>query len=80
MTGNVKGAADACVTQCDREVGAAYYKLAHSVFDACRLTGLSRSTLYDLHKAGVIRFVKCGRRTLILHEDLAAFLRSLPIS
>jgi excisionase family DNA binding protein len=80
MTGNVKGATDASVTQCDREVGAAYYKLAYSVFDACQLTGLSRSTLYDLHKEGVIRFVKCGRRTLILHEDLAAFLQSLPIS
>ena len=73
----VKREPDACVTQGDREASAADYKLAHSVFAASRATGLSRSTLYQLNKDGDIRFVKCGRRTLILHEDLVAFLHSL---
>lgn len=52
-------------------------KLAHSVNDAAQISGLSRATLYALYKQGAIRFVKCGRRTLILHEDLVAFLQAL---
>ena len=61
----------------DNEHSAIGAKLAHSVPEAAQTTGLSRATLYALHKEGAIRFVKCGRRTLILHEDLVAFLQSL---
>jgi excisionase family DNA binding protein len=52
-------------------------KLAYGVVEAARALGVSRSALYELNKQGAIRFVKCGRRTLILHEDLVAFLQSL---
>jgi excisionase family DNA binding protein len=52
-------------------------RLAYSVREAAIVSGLSRAALYAMHKRGAIRFVKCGRRTLILHEDLVAFLQSL---
>lgn len=42
--------------------------------EACRLTGLSRSRLYELMKAREIAFVKVGSSTLILVESLRFFL------
>lgn len=48
--------------------------LAHTIPDACRRIGLSRSTLYELLKAGEIRSFKVGARTLIPDSDLAEFV------
>lgn len=39
---------------------------------------LSKSTFYELVKAGRLRAVKCGRRTLITRAGADAFLASLP--
>ena len=69
----VAGADPSC-REYDRSEAA---KLAYGVVEAARAIGVSRSALYELNKQGAIRFVKCGRRTLILHEDLIAFLQSL---
>lgn len=44
--------------------------------EAVRLTGLSRSRVYELMKSGDIEFVKVGNSTLILMESLRAFLDS----
>ena len=44
--------------------------------EAVRLTGISRSRLYELMKSGDIAFVKVGSSTLILMESLRAFLAS----
>lgn len=52
--------------------------IAHTVKDACDLTGLGRSTIYEAIKAGRLKPRKCGNRTLILHEDLKRFIESLP--
>lgn len=43
-----------------------------------RAFALSKSTFYELVKAGRLRAVKCGRRTLITRADADAFLASLP--
>jgi len=43
--------------------------------EAVRLTGLSRSRLYELMKSGDIEFAKVGSSTLILVESLRAFIR-----
>jgi excisionase family DNA binding protein len=62
----------------DRDNGPAINaKLAYGVVEAARAIGVSRSTLYELMKQGRLRFVKCGRRRLILAEDLMALLQSL---
>ncbi len=49
-------------------------KLAFRVNEAVAVSGLSRSTIYELLKAGKLRAVKIGGRRLILRESLQALL------
>ena len=42
--------------------------------EAVRLTGLSRSRIYELMRSGDIEFAKVGSSTLILVESLRTFL------
>lgn len=44
------------------------------VDDACRLTGLGRTTIYGLLKSGRLRSVKVGRARLIDRASLQALL------
>lgn len=44
--------------------------IAVRVAEACLLTGICRSKLYELNKAGTLRFRKIGSATVILYEDL----------
>jgi len=55
-------------------------KEAYTVTEFCETTGLSRATAYRIFKAGVITPRKAGNRTLILGEDLRAYLNSLPVA
>jgi excisionase family DNA binding protein len=48
--------------------------LAHQVPSAVRLTGISRSLLYDLIKRRELAVIKIGRRTLIADDDLRALI------
>ncbi|WP_420839429.1 helix-turn-helix domain-containing protein [Bradyrhizobium oropedii] len=52
--------------------------LAHSIPEACTATRVSRTLLYEAIRAGTLRAVKNGRRTLILDEDLRTWIKSLP--
>jgi len=54
------------------------HKLAFTIKEAARATGLSRSLLYVAIGRGALHARKCGARTLILETDLRQFLRSLP--
>jgi excisionase family DNA binding protein len=49
-------------------------RLAYSVDEAARLTGLSRDLLYDQMRRGNLRYVKIGRRRLIARQYLEQFL------
>jgi excisionase family DNA binding protein len=53
-------------------------KVAYSVPEAAFACGVSRSSLYLFIRSGTLRTKKCGRRTLILHDDLVEFLKALP--
>lgn len=53
-------------------------KLTYSVPEAVTITGISRSLLYVEIAAGRLTARKLGRRTVILREDLEAFLKALP--
>lgn len=44
--------------------------------EAVRLTGLSRSRIYELMKSGDIQFAKVGSSTLIIVHSLRAFIQS----
>jgi excisionase family DNA binding protein len=56
-------------------------RLAYSVDEAARLTGLSRDLLYDEMRRGNLEYLKIGRRRLITRHHLEQFLgiaRSAP--
>lgn len=44
------------------------------VKDACRFTGISRSTLYLLIASGDIEIIKLGASTLVVTESLRRFV------
>ena len=49
-------------------------RLAYSVDEAARLTGMSRDLLYDEMRRGNLAYVKVGRRRLITRHHLQQFL------
>lgn len=53
--------------------------LAYTVKEALRLLPIGRTKFYDEARAGHLKLRKCGRATLILAEDLKAWLGSLPV-
>lgn len=53
--------------------------IAVTIPDAVKLSGLSRTSIYDaLKRTGALKAFKSGRRTLINYADLQAYLASLP--
>jgi excisionase family DNA binding protein len=53
-------------------------KIAFTVKEAARASGLSRSLLYVAIGRGSLRARKCGRRTVVLARDLSAWIERLP--
>ncbi len=52
--------------------------IAVTIPDAVRVSGMSRTSIYEALKRGDITARKAGRRTLISFADLEAYLASLP--
>ncbi|MGP0026621.1 MAG: helix-turn-helix domain-containing protein [Streptosporangiaceae bacterium] len=50
-------------------------RLAYSIDEAARLTGLSRDLLYDEMRRGNLAYIKVGRRRLITRQHLQQFLK-----
>jgi hypothetical protein len=57
---------------------AATARRARTVKQFCADYGVGKTLTYAEMKAGRLRAVKVGFRTLILHEDSEAWVRSLP--
>lgn len=55
-------------------------KIAVTIPEAVQMIGVGRSTLYGLMKDGKLTARKHGSRTLLLVDELDAFVRSLPTS
>jgi len=53
-------------------------QLAYTISEACALSKIGRTTMYAAIKDGQIKARKLRRRTVILHDDLMAFLQNLP--
>ena len=49
-------------------------RLAYSIEETARLTGLSRDLLYDQMRRGNLPYLKVGRRRLITRQHLRQFL------
>ena len=54
--------------------------LAFSLADAALAIGVGKSTLHELTATGKLPVRKLGRRSLVLREDLEAYVQSLPLS
>lgn len=54
--------------------------IAVSIDDACAISGLKRTKLYEEIKSGRLVSRKSGTRTLIRVVDLQAFIDALPVS
>lgn len=52
--------------------------LAISISEACKWSGLGRTSIYQAISRGDLRVKKAGRRTLISLDDLRAWFSSLP--
>ncbi len=52
--------------------------IAHTIADAVKVSGIGRTTLYELIGAGKIEARKAGNRTLIPADLLRAYIASLP--
>ena len=57
---------------------AAPQKLAYTIPEAVKVSGLSRDTFYRWHHDGTITMRKSGSRTLILAAELEHVLEHLP--
>jgi excisionase family DNA binding protein len=56
----------------------ALQRVALSVPDACKVSGVGRTKLFEAIRSGKLVARKNGKRTLILHQDLLKFLEDLP--
>lgn len=53
-------------------------KLALSPEQAAEAAGIGRTQLFQLIRSGELKARKCGRRTIILRNELNEWLQSLP--
>lgn len=53
-------------------------KIALTIPDAVRVSGMSRTAIYEALKQGRFEAVKSGKRTLIRYASLSDYLSSLP--
>jgi excisionase family DNA binding protein len=51
---------------------------AVSIAEAAAMAGLGRTKIYEAISNGFLRARKCGKRTLILRDDLRSYLSNLP--
>jgi len=55
-------------------------KIAVTVPEAVEMSGIGRTSLYRLFQSGDIKPRKSGTRTLIIVEELEAYLKNLPVA
>lgn len=54
------------------------HKIALTIPEAVKFSGIGRSTLYKLFNSGKLTPRKSGKRTLVIADELEAYVRNLP--
>jgi hypothetical protein len=72
----LKHSVEALTTACD--TGNEVSPRAYRIRQVCELSGLGRTSIYAAIKSGALVARRYRRCTVVLAEDLAAFLRGLP--
>ncbi|MEM8540551.1 MAG: helix-turn-helix domain-containing protein [Pseudomonadota bacterium] len=55
-------------------------KIAVTIPEAQEMSGLGRTTLYEIFKKGSLKPRKQGKRTLILVSELENYINNLPVA
>ena len=55
-------------------------RLGLSIDDACQVSGIGRTKIYQAIGSGELIAKKCGSRTIITPKHLAAYIDSLPVA
>jgi hypothetical protein len=54
-------------------------RIAYSLPDAARIAGVSRTRMFDAVRRGELTIRKAGRSSIVAHDDLVAWIKSLPV-
>ncbi len=55
-------------------------RLGLSIDDACQVSGIGRTKIYQAIGSGELIAKKCGSRTIITPKHLAAYIDNLPVA
>jgi hypothetical protein len=53
-------------------------RIAYSIDEICKMSGLGRTFLYEEIGARRLIVTKAGRRSIVLYDDMVAWLAKLP--
>jgi excisionase family DNA binding protein len=54
-------------------------RIAYPLPEAARVTGVSRTRIFEAVRRQELTIRKAGRASLVTHDDLMAWIRSLPV-
>jgi hypothetical protein len=54
-------------------------RIAYSLPEAARIAGVSRTRIFDAVRGRELTVRKAGRSSIVTHDDLLAWIRSLPV-
>ena len=66
------------ITHTPKDILAPVARMAFGPNEAARIIGVSRTTVFEELKAGRLRGIKCGRRTIIAAAELQRWMDALP--
>jgi hypothetical protein len=54
-------------------------RIAYSLPEAARIAGVSRTRIFDAVRREELTIRKIGRSSIVIHDDLLAWIKSLPV-
>jgi len=72
---NIKHTTASVVAMAASAEGEPIERFTAQIKDACRMSGIGRTVLYDLMTRGDVKSVKIGRRRLVLVDSLKQYVK-----